>query len=122
MFSFKSYFLAVCKYLWFNKVRKRQAQIIEPTDDQKWNESFSDVDILIEDQEKRKLFKQKLSQLSPACQAVLNSFFNGESMKEIAANMGFKSEGYAKKKKFQCKQALIKMIQEDPIFRELKQE
>jgi hypothetical protein len=41
------------------------------------------------------------------------------SAKEIADNMGYKSEFYAKTKKYLCKEALKKMVENDPEIREI---
>ena len=117
--SLKSYFLGVCKYQWFNRMRKRKPTVVAEVDDQYIREPIPNIDALMEDEEKRKLFKRKFMELSPSCREVLTLFFNGESMQKIATKLGFKSEGYAKKRKFNCKKALIALIQADPIFKEL---
>ena len=39
-------------------------------------------------------------------------------MKDIGIVIG-SSEGYARKKKFECKKTLLEMIKKDPIYQEL---
>jgi hypothetical protein len=41
------------------------------------------------------------------------------SLKEIADEMGYKSEFYAKTKKYLCKEALKRMVENDPAIKAL---
>jgi hypothetical protein len=43
----------------------------------------------------------------------LQLYFDKVPLKNIAQIMGFKSEKYAKKRKFKCKEYLIKSIKQD---------
>ena len=49
---------------------------------------------------------------------MLDHFFEGKSMQEIANLMGY-SEAYARKKKFKTKEQLMAMIERDPLYREI---
>ena len=42
-------------------------------------------------------------------------------MKIIAERMGFGSEGYAKRRKGQCKDRLTELVKNDPAYKELKE-
>ena len=46
---------------------------------------------------------------------------NKVSSKEIVKSMGFSSEDYANKRKYQCKQILLKRIKNDPEFNRIEQ-
>jgi len=69
--------------------------------------------------EKLVLVGDQLAQLGGDCRKVLNLFFAGESMENIAQALGYASAGYAKKRKFQCKKQLIGLIREDRRYEEL---
>lgn len=43
-------------------------------------------------------------------------FFDKTSMDEIARIMNYASEGYAKKRKFQCKEHLLQIVKADATF------
>jgi hypothetical protein len=47
-------------------------------------------------------------------------FLAGIPLKEIANILGFKSEQYAKKRKYQCKEKLVDSIKSDPVYKKLK--
>ena len=78
------------------------------------------MEVILEAEERR-LFQKHFERLSPECQQILGMFFEGKSMEEIRKNLGLSSVGYAKKRKFVCKERLIKAIQSDPLYLELKQ-
>jgi len=46
-------------------------------------------------------------------------FFEKVSLKDIAKVMGYKSEKYAKKRKFKCKELLISRIKQDAQFKKI---
>ena len=70
-----------------------------------------------EEQEKYRLFQQHFFRLSEDCQKVLKLFMSKTSLKEIADIMGFKTEKYAKTRKFMCKEKLKNSIVNDPSFK-----
>jgi len=60
----------------------------------------------------------KLKEISAGCRQVLELYTQGKKVKEIAKIMGFKSEGYARKRKFKCKEQLINRIKQDSRYEE----
>jgi DNA-directed RNA polymerase specialized sigma24 family protein len=50
---------------------------------------------------------------------VMNLFIDGHSYEEIARKMGMKSETYARRKKYLCKEALMQIIKTDPEYQDL---
>ena len=114
--SFLTYLYVVCKNIWSNRMRKNSRTAISLTDDLsaewidelEWNEQY-------------RLYRKQFRRLGEGCQRVLELYFDRVSMAEIARRMGFASEGYAKKRKFVCKKKLMRWIQKDPEFKELKQ-
>ena len=110
---------AVARNIWLSRLRR----IHKVTYD---SERISDQAILeanivadIEEHEKYSLFRKYFLKLSDQCQKVLGLFFEGQSMKTIAKETGL-SEGHTRKKKFECKKVLLKMIEQDPAYNELK--
>ena len=75
-------------------------------------------DILLNEQ--YRLYRKHFRKLGKDCQKVLEMYFDKVSMAEIARRMGFASEGYAKKRKFKCKEKLIQLIKAVPSFKDLK--
>jgi len=116
--SIKTYFYAVCKNIWRNRLRKKSKEMV---DTNLVNTSSGITDVILEDLEnieREQLYRKHFLSMSDRCREILNLFFAGNSMKEIALLID-SSEGYARKKKFECKETLIKMIEKDPIYLEL---
>lgn len=115
----KTYFYAICKNIWRNKMRKKAKLIL--TDTLCYFEKRSDTTLLetIENNEQEYLYKKHFQQLSPDKRNILKLFFEGKSMKEIAATTGY-SEQYVRKKKFEIKKELMIRIEQDPYYKELK--
>ncbi|HRS54452.1 MAG TPA: sigma-70 family RNA polymerase sigma factor [Bacteroidales bacterium] len=117
--SFKTYFYAICKNIWLKELSKRKFKAenyIEETElsynlvDEKIEEYITDFKV--------RLFQRSFVKLSKDCQKVLILFFKKISLKDIAKIMGYKSEKYAKKRKYQCKERLVEIIQSDPLYKE----
>ncbi|MBL0110460.1 MAG: sigma-70 family RNA polymerase sigma factor [Saprospiraceae bacterium] len=69
--------------------------------------------------ERERLLAQKIELISPECRQMLVWIFeNKKTAFEIAQVLGTK-EGNVRKKKYDCKQRLFKLIQEDPLYKEL---
>lgn len=115
--AFSTYLFAVCKRIWFKK-KSRKKSVVDLKD---INIEEAIVDVLIEKTERYALYKEKFKLLGKDCQKVLELFFRGERMEAIAQKMGYASENYAKKRKFNCKKKLIELIQQDDRFDELKE-
>ncbi|MCD4744971.1 MAG: sigma-70 family RNA polymerase sigma factor [Bacteroidales bacterium] len=117
--SFKTYLYSVCRLLWLKQLEKRKIKNEQFRD----NDDFIDVDKNIlqvyEQNEKYKLYQEHFRRLGNDCQKVLKLSLEKVPLKEIALIMGYKSEKYAKKRKYQCKERLIKSIKSDPKFKEL---
>lgn len=110
----KTYLTRICTNLWFTKLRrqnqlqsiKEQVEVVE--------ERESSPEDLLFTQEKTDLIQQILASLGPLCQKILGLWTLNFKMKEIAQQMGYKSEGMARKKKHQCFQKLMLYLKEKP--------
>lgn len=116
--KFWSYALVVCRNLWFAKNRKnnRISYVEQIGEEQVVIESGMQEEL--EQKEQVFLYRKHFAELTESCQRVLSLFFAKYKMSEIATKMAT-SEGYVKKKKFKCKEELVKKIQADPMYNEL---
>lgn len=113
--SLKNYIFGICKVLWLKELKVTGIKTIYPVD---LENTFSSEEIEgIEDRERRALFQYHFNRLEEDCRKVLQMFYDGAKLEEIAEIMGYKSENYAKQKKFKCKERLVAMIKNDPRFR-----
>lgn len=117
--SLYTYLFAICKNQWFKQLKKNSYQDRTISDDLVLIDKERILDAIYE-KERYQLYRQKFKTLGENCQQILNLFFEGKSMREIASLMNI-SEKYARKRKFSCKEKLINAIKNDHTYNELKQ-
>ncbi|WP_378184010.1 RNA polymerase sigma factor [Aquimarina sp. SS2-1] len=116
--SIHAYFIGVCKNMWRNKLRK-QLKIEHQVLNKKNVIDLSDSIIeSITYEHQLEIYRKHFSRLSNSSKYILDLFFEGKSMRDIANINGY-SEGYTRKKKYLIKEHLNKMVQSDPIYNEL---
>lgn len=117
--SFLTYFYAISRNIWYNKLRKKSNS--EVTLDNKMLLMVEqDTTSIGESNEQYFLYRKMFLQLGQDCQKLLDLFLQKVRMEQIMQKMGFGSVSYTKKRKFLCKEKLVKLIQNDPSFQELK--
>ncbi len=115
----KTYFYGICRNLWRNRLKKKEKLIIDDGQN-RFEEGINDPLIAnIENQEREHLYRKHFQKLSADNKKLLYLFFEGKSMREISIITGY-SEGYTRKKKFEAKRQLLKMIEKDPMYEELR--
>ncbi len=114
--GFAAYFYGTCRFIWLRQLKKKYRKEVTLEDDERLIAEASIEKDLIES-EQRKFYKQKFAELTEECQSVLQSFFNGKPLKEIAQKMGYTTE-YVKRKKYKCKERLAQLIKGDKRFSE----
>jgi RNA polymerase sigma factor (sigma-70 family) len=118
--SFGTYLYSICRHLWLQRLRKREfshecREIIDLDEHQ----DNHDIDEILDDNEKYKLFQLHFLKLSAMDQKVLKLFMSKISSKEIASIMGYKSDKYAKFRKYICKEKLKNSILNDPQYQKI---
>jgi RNA polymerase sigma factor (sigma-70 family) len=118
--AFNTYLYSVCKHIWLQKLNKhgiqfeyKEAKDIESVEDN------HNIELLIEDNEKFKLFQQHFEKLGEADQKMLKLFLKKVPLAEIAKIMGYSSYEYAKVRKYLIKEKLKNSILNDPRYREI---
>ncbi len=116
--SFYTLLYGVCRNLWGNQLQKKSRTEVRLTEDKDVpiDESISG---LIEQGEQRKVFWEAFKKLGKDCQKILELFFAKVRMAEIVDRLSLSSVSNAKKKKFQCKEKLVKLVKADRRFKEL---
>ncbi|MEM1121963.1 MAG: sigma-70 family RNA polymerase sigma factor [Bacteroidota bacterium] len=115
--TFAAYLFSICKNMWLKKLRSKNSKVLPLsatwglTIENEYEERFLKT-------RKWRLFNRKFQDLAEECRKVLQMLFNGQSGKEIAAEMGY-TEDYAKRKKYKCKLSFMELIRKDPEFKAL---
>lgn len=120
--SFKTYLYSVARIVWLRHLGKNRIQTDELSDNQIFVDFDADMDGLLSEQDRFRLYQKHFLTLHKDCQAILKMFLEKVPLKEIQVKLNLKSEKYVKKRKFQCKEILVKRIQNDPNYKHLKDE
>lgn len=116
--SFYTYLYSICYFTWQRKRKKKDNNTVtlgtltELTDVQNIEEE-------LETSERRKLFNDHFNKLDAACRRVLQLFFAGKKMREIAEKLKVENEHAARNRKYRCQKKLESSILADSRCREL---
>ena len=115
--SLKTFFMSICKNLWLQRLESK-CRLLYQADyevNEPGGEYFPDDQGLNYDNlEQQRLFYKNLMLLPNSCRRLLQLYCLRISYKEIARMLKFKSEDYAKTRKYFCKNLLRKKIMNDP--------
>ncbi len=117
--TFKTYLYSVCRLLWLKQLEKTKNKKEISIERNDYIEIADTTEDFGDKAERNKLYQEYLIKLSKDCRKVLEMSFDKVPYKKIAVIMGYKSDKYAKKRKYQCKEQLIKNIKNDPKYKEL---
>jgi RNA polymerase sigma factor (sigma-70 family) len=114
--SFKTFMYSVCRNLWLQKLNKRKAIFDKLSDVEEYIDLPKDMlqETNFVEVEMHRIIQIHFLALAEDCQKVLRLFIKDIPLREIAAIMGFKTENYAKTRKYMCKEELKKRIADDP--------
>lgn len=113
--TFETYLYSICRLLWLKQLDKRKIEKENIKDNHEYHEDIYDdgLEKVVDVNERYRLYQKHFTNLGKDCQKILQLHFDKVPLKNIAQIMGFKGEKYAKKRKFQCKEYLIKSIKQD---------
>jgi RNA polymerase sigma factor (sigma-70 family) len=114
--SFKTYMYSVCRNLWLQKLNKRKAIFDKLSDVEEYIDLPKAMlaEANVEETEMHRIIQIHFLSLHDDCQKVLRLFTKNIPLREITKIMGFKTENYAKTRKYLCKEELKKRIADDP--------
>ena len=119
--SFAGYLFSVCRFIWLKQLEKRRIEREKLQETLPFQEYLYDENLveLVDKNERYGLYQKHFATLSPDCQKLMQLFFEKVPLREIAKIMGYKSEKYAKTRKYKCKEILIKRIKQDTEFKKI---
>lgn len=119
--TFETYLYSICRYLWLKQLEKRKIEKENIKDNHEFNDDLYDdsLDRVTDLNERYRLYQKHFANLGKDCQKILQLYFDKVPLKTIAQMMGFKSEKYAKKRKFSCKEYLIKSVKQDLEYKNI---
>lgn len=114
--QFKTYLYAVSTKIWKKKLRTQKNDKSDLSDSIE-QIAQEEIDDAVLKMERYKFYQRKFEELSEKCRDLLKMFLNGIDMKRITEHFGFASIAYTKKRKFQCKENLVRLIEQDPEYK-----
>ncbi len=121
--SFKTYLYSICKNLWLKELRKKKAEQKSPVDPDEIEEvdCFVDVEKEYDLSIQYFLYRWHYHNLSEICRNLIKMTLAKISYDEIAQKLNFANGEIARKKKYRCKELLIKRIKNDPRYKEFEE-
>jgi len=117
--NFPSYFLGFCKNYWLKELLKRKRSgYLEEQDEEIKGECDEIIKQIIK-KEKYNLYVKFFNKLPGLCRIIFLMHFKKIPYKQIAKELGL-TENQVKRKKFGCKEKLIKLIMKDPRYNQLR--
>ena len=116
--SFRTYVYSVCKKLWMKQLRSRKRLDVKMIDVSLFMDES--VNILFDEESKYIkeyfLFRRHFHSLSQICRDIIELVLKDFSYSEIADKLKLSDSEYVRKKKYRCKENLIKRIKKDPQY------
>jgi DNA-directed RNA polymerase specialized sigma24 family protein len=116
----ESYIIGVCKLVWLRlydteiKIFTKLDAVKDETDD-----SYEEAVLDFLASRRKKLFYEHFERLDYTCRRLLKDFFKGMDYEKIAEKYKLGTEENARKRKYLCKETLVKSIKDDPNFSKL---
>jgi len=117
--SLESYLLGIARHKWYDLLKSRNNKIDSTDlDDIDPPKQEADQYTLLRKTEKWSMLQKVLGVIAGRCKEVLMLWAAGHSMKEVAKELQYKSEGMARKKKSECMKELMTYLYNHPKVKE----
>jgi RNA polymerase sigma factor (sigma-70 family) len=114
----KNYFMIICQNKWLNHLRKNKRKQtvelqIENLEDEDYMEAILHKEGLLN------LLEKYLDKMTDGCKAVLNAFYYDKKSLAVIAEENNWTLKFAKKKNYECRQKLKKVISDDTNYKKM---
>ena len=120
--TFDAYLFGISRLIWLKYLRNKRIHDKNVSQLKESESNYHPADKLIDEELEMKLFRKHFLRLGKECQEVMKMALDNIPYEDIAKKMGYKSEKIVRNKKYKCKESLIKMIKEDPEYRNFMNE
>lgn len=115
--AFSTYLYSVARLLWLKHLRMVKKIEIDPLNRDLEERIEFEEPSPVEDKDLRMaIYQRTLLKIPEDCQKILQLTARDLSSSEIAQQLGFRSEGYVRKRRHFCKEYLVNKIKEDPDY------
>lgn len=121
--AFSTYMYSICRLLWMKHLRQIRKVNIDPLNRDLEERIEFEEPLPVQDEDLRfAIYQRTLSQIPEDCQKILRLTAENAKAREIARQLGFRSEGYVRKRRHFCKEYLVNKIKEDPEYQAIYQD
>jgi len=115
--TFATYIYSISRLLWLKHLKKIKKIDIDPLNRDMEERIEFEEPLPVEDKDLRfAIYQRTLLKIPEDCQKILRLTAEAISAKEIASQLGFRSEGYVRKRRHFCKEYLINKVKEDADY------
>jgi RNA polymerase sigma factor (sigma-70 family) len=115
--AFNTYIYSIARLLWLKHLRKIKKIEIDPLNrDLEERIEFEEPSPVQDKDLRMAIYQRTLMKIPEDCQKILRLTAQDISSKDIAHQLGFRSEGYVRKRRHFCKEYLVDKIKEDPDY------
>jgi len=118
--SFNTYMYSISRLLWLKRLRNIKKIEIDPLNRDMEERIEFEEPLPVQDKDLRMaIYQRTLLKIPEDCQKILRLTAQDITSKEIARQLGFRSEGYVRKRRHFCKEYLVNKIKEDPDYQSM---
>lgn len=115
--AFSTYIYSISRLIWLKHLRNIKKIEIDPLNRDMEERIEFEEPLPVQDKDLRMaIYQRTLLKIPEDCQKILKLTAQDITSKEIARQLGFRSEGYVRKRRHFCKDFLINRIKEDPDY------
>lgn len=121
--AFTTYIYSISRLLWLKNLRNIKKIEIDPLNRDLEEKIEFEPPSPVQDQDLRMaIYQRTLLQIPEDCQNILRLTAQDLTSLEIARQLGFRSEGYVRKRRHFCKEYLINKIKEDADYQAMMED
>lgn len=121
--AFTTYIYSISRLLWLKHLRNIKKIEIDPLNRDLEEKIEFEPPSPVQDQDLRMaIYQRTLLQIPEDCQNILRLTGQDLTSSEIARQLGFRSEGYVRKRRHFCKEYLVNKIKEDADYQAMMED
>ena len=115
--NFTTYIYSISRLIWLKHLKQIKRIEIDPLNRDMEERIEFEEPLPVEDKDLRMaIYQRTLSQIPEDCQKILRLTAEDITSREIARQLGFRSEGYVRKRRHFCKEYLVNKIKQDADY------
>jgi RNA polymerase sigma factor (sigma-70 family) len=121
--AFTTYVYSISRLLWLKHLREIKKIEIDPLNrDHEERIEFEEPSPVQDKDLRVAIYQRALLKIPEDCQKILQLTAQDITSKEIARQLGFRSESYVRKRRHFCKEFLVNKIKEDPDYQAMMED